>query len=134
MLTDQTDQRIQVLFSDQAVSRPVLVELSVVDLDRERDLVLGLEIVCALRSLRSRGTEANMPDDLPPEVRYDPISDGLYIELNRDQEPQYPLRQLPQPYIRTHVLLSAVAEIVGVTVDLPPEKPWPGCSRRAGPR
>jgi hypothetical protein len=132
MLVEQTDQHIRILFSGLPAADCVALEYVVVDLDRDRDLAMGVEVVCLLRSLKARGTEATMPQNLSPEARYDAISDGLYVELNRDKGPRFPLRQLHQPHIRAHVLLSRSAEVVGVEVDLPADKPWPGCSRRGG--
>ena len=130
MRIEQTDQRIRIVFSDTPVANRAWAECSVVDLDRDRDFVVGIEVACLLSLLRARGVQASMPETVSAPARYDRVSDGLHVPLNRDQNPQFPSRNLHAPPTGTHILLSATGEIVGVEVDLPPEKPWPASPRR----
>lgn len=125
MTYHQHQNSLQVRFSTSQATYYIIAGLSIVDLDRHSDMIVGVEVPQLLHSERMRHVPAWLPLKLPVEVAYDAISDGLYVRLNRDKNPHFPVRSLCQPRIVSLIMLSDNHEIVGLHVVLPPsDPPW----------
>lgn len=91
----------------------------VIDIDRDSDLIAGIEIIGYARLVFGSRHALHVRETIPDSATWDSDSDCLYVKLNRDRT-QIPFRQVIDEGIRCRLITGKNLVLSSIQLELPP--------------